>query len=514
MLKKYLLKISIVTILFQIVNHIYAEQIDTIFYDNFDTDKGWTVIDPYVNRSYWHKDTENAYSGLSWWCGTRQDTAGWFSPPGYGDNWVQYLKTPLIDLSSVTSDSVILSFMHNYSLETPNFPNDWDCCNLWASIDSGKSWMILEPDSNRFYDAKYNLTNSMAWHWTGLAPDWVYIPGWGGTNGGWDTVAFDLSSCKGEKLLLRFAVVSDPSASDQTYGTYHGAWYIDNISIDTVSAGGIRASFFYDDLDTDTTIVWITQAKEPSYHWHVTNQTGNWFWSSGMDSLGTFTWNQRDEIVSPPIALPDHADSCSVDFELIYPDPSNSEGASDIYYFEISEDSGKTWSELSTYMPENLYSENWTSYSTIYGYTSLINWLGKTVRFRISFYSDGDSLVGEPFCIDEFSVIAINSQGVDGGPVENLSIKELKLGQNYPNPFIKTTTIAYQLPSSGKVNLTIYNVAGQLVRKLIHAQQNAGQHSIGWDGRDERSQQVPNGVYLYRLDAGGSTILKRMIILK
>jgi hypothetical protein len=513
--KKHLMASLTIILLFSTPHIVQASSLDTLFFDDFSMDMGWTIVDPYVQQThFWHKDTLNAYSGFSWWCGSEQDTSGWISPPGYGDNWVQYLITPMIDISTVTSDTVILSFQHYYSLEAPIYPDGWDCCNLWASIDSGETWQILMPDTVRLVDSKYNMANSFAWHWVGLAPDWIEIPGWGGTNGSWEKASFDLSSFKGQKLMLKYAVVSDVMGSDQTYGAYHGAWYIDNISIDTVSAGSVRSPFFYDDLDTDTTIIWSTQVKEPSYYWHKINQTGNLCWISGNDSSVTFTWNQSDGIVSPFINLPDNADSCNVDFKLIYSDPMNGEGWDDNYSFEISEDSGRSWNALGTYVPPNQYSDIWSSYSSIYGNISLLDWLGRIVQFRILFYSDGDSLLGEPLMVDDFIVTAVNPQGVEGKPDVFVMGNGIQLIQNMPNPFATVTTIKYQLTTVGRICLKIYNINGQLINTLVDDYKQPGMYSETWNGKDSSGRTVANGLYFYRLEADEYSATKKMVVIK
>jgi flagellar hook assembly protein FlgD len=64
------------------------------------------------------------------------------------------------------------------------------------------------------------------------------------------------------------------------------------------------------------------------------------------------------------------------------------------------------------------------------------------------------------------------------------------------------------------VNLVIYNLLGQEVRKLVNAQQPAGYHIAVWDGRDNSGRLVPTGVYHYRIQAGNFTMTKRMLMAK
>ncbi len=88
------------------------------------------------------------------------------------------------------------------------------------------------------------------------------------------------------------------------------------------------------------------------------------------------------------------------------------------------------------------------------------------------------------------------------------------LSQNYPNPFNPTTTIAFSIPQRGDVNLSIYNLLGQRVTILVSEVLSAGEHRVVWDGRDSSGHSVASGVYLYQLRGKGSTLSRRLILLK
>ena len=88
------------------------------------------------------------------------------------------------------------------------------------------------------------------------------------------------------------------------------------------------------------------------------------------------------------------------------------------------------------------------------------------------------------------------------------------LEQNYPNPFNPTTTIEYDIPSTGKVTLEIYNIIGERVRTLVNDVQDAGVYQVVWDGRDESRNTVATGVYLYRVHAGNFNSVKKMLLMK
>jgi hypothetical protein len=85
---------------------------------------------------------------------------------------------------------------------------------------------------------------------------------------------------------------------------------------------------------------------------------------------------------------------------------------------------------------------------------------------------------------------------------------------NYPNPFNPETTIGFALPERSLVTLAVYDVLGQQVRVLVSRALPAGQHQVVWDGRDELGRPVSSGVYMYRLQAGAFSQLKRMVMIK
>ena len=96
---------------------------------------------------------------------------------------------------------------------------------------------------------------------------------------------------------------------------------------------------------------------------------------------------------------------------------------------------------------------------------------------------------------------------------------ETALHRNYPNPFNPETWIPYQLAESAEVTLTIYDINGQLVRRLAVGHQAAGMYqsrsrAVYWDGRNQLGESVASGLYFYTLTADDFTETRRMLILK
>ena len=93
-------------------------------------------------------------------------------------------------------------------------------------------------------------------------------------------------------------------------------------------------------------------------------------------------------------------------------------------------------------------------------------------------------------------------------------IKTFQVLQNYPNPFNPSTTIQYELPQNGKVEIRIYNITGQLVRKLLSEYQVAGTHEVKWEGRDDGGSKVASGMYIYQVIFEKERIARKMIMVR
>jgi len=91
---------------------------------------------------------------------------------------------------------------------------------------------------------------------------------------------------------------------------------------------------------------------------------------------------------------------------------------------------------------------------------------------------------------------------------ENI-IKTYELYSNYPNPFNPTTQISYQLPKDEFVNLVVYNSLGQLISTLVNQHQTSGKYSVKFD-----ATSLPSGVYIYKIQAGEFSSVKKMLLTK
>jgi len=90
----------------------------------------------------------------------------------------------------------------------------------------------------------------------------------------------------------------------------------------------------------------------------------------------------------------------------------------------------------------------------------------------------------------------------------------ITLRQNYPNPFNVGTTIPYSLSQDAHVTIEIYNVLGRRVKVLVDEFKIRNSYEVFWDGSNINGEEVASGIYLYRMQAGDVTELRKMVLVK
>jgi len=81
--------------------------------------------------------------------------------------------------------------------------------------------------------------------------------------------------------------------------------------------------------------------------------------------------------------------------------------------------------------------------------------------------------------------------------------------QNYPNPFNPTTTIRFCVGTYGHTSLRVFDVQGREVATLVNEEKDAGSYQVQFDGTG-----LSSGVYYYRLQAGGFSLTKKLLLLR
>lgn len=150
------------------------------------------------------------------------------------------------------------------------------------------------------------------------------------------------------------------------------------------------------------------------------------------------------------------------------------------------------------------------SYSYIYSYSS---YLGNERIFVINRYNMNSY---------QYDYSYIYRSGVQNNISNDIISEEKhKILKSYPNPYFLNSnerqgvTIQFELKQAESVNLTIYNMKGQLVDKIIETRKfKAGKHTIFWDGTDINGRKLASGNYIYQLETKADIIHKKMLILK
>ena len=146
---------------------------------------------------------------------------------------------------------------------------------------------------------------------------------------------------------------------------------------------------------------------------------------------------------------------------------------------------------------EEYYSESWgiqNRYELTYNNNVLTE--------KISFY---------PIEQEWFNDTKINySYGSGTSSEQIISVPEsFRLSQNYPNPFNPVTQITYEIPSSERVLLEVYNVLGERVSTLVNTRMTAGSHTVAFD-----ASGLASGIYYYKLVSGQHQEVRSMTLIK
>ena len=147
--------------------------------------------------------------------------------------------------------------------------------------------------------------------------------------------------------------------------------------------------------------------------------------------------------------------------------------------------------------------------------TGIITNIGIYAFTSLRYYQPSAGIAGDDtLYLDNYIVKSLSSiTSVDDRNSESV-VSNYILEQNYPNPFNPTTTIGYQLPKAGNVELKIFNTLGQEVRTLAGGMESAGYNQVVWNGRDNNGNMVSSGVYVYTIRTNGFVQSRKMILME
>jgi parallel beta-helix repeat protein len=134
-----------------------------------------------------------------------------------------------------------------------------------------------------------------------------------------------------------------------------------------------------------------------------------------------------------------------------------------------------------------------------------------SVRSIYEYQNLQETLIDNILCFD------IEDSEDENLPEDNFFV----LNQTFPNPFYLGqptrsggVTISFNIPERSDVNISVYNIRGQLVDTILSEQLETGYHRVVWNPNAEKAKRVASGIYLYKLEAGNHSQVKKMLILK
>jgi PKD repeat protein len=175
-----------------------------------------------------------------------------------------------------------------------------------------------------------------------------------------------------------------------------------------------------------------------------------------------------------------------------------------VYRFQISNTGGDNDNEWTT-----VYTNNSGKAGT-QNVTLTSPFAARYFRLRMDKNNKGNNQVYELECYAGMAKPIANAESVTATETP----KDFALEQNYPNPFNPTTVIGFRLPVESEVTLTIYNSAGQFVRKLADGRFSPGRHEVVWNATDKRGVRVTSGVYVCVLKAGSFVAQRKLVLAK
>ena len=146
----------------------------------------------------------------------------------------------------------------------------------------------------------------------------------------------------------------------------------------------------------------------------------------------------------------------------------------------------------------------------------------ETFTLTDTVYLDPNYILNEPqfyrlSAIDHSGNVSEYSEIVEAAVLaidEEIIPDSYALYQNYPNPFNPVTTIRYDLPERALVSIRIFDIKGRMVRTLVKGTYDLGRRVVVWDATNQNGEDVSAGMYMYMIQAGKFSQVRKMLLLK
>ena len=266
---------------------------------------------------------------------------------------------------------------------------------------------------------------------------------------------------------------------------------------DTYLKFNLAGSGYTNSADVEDAIISLTAERivgggaDLFYAWPL----GDNSWTEDALTWENSPWNKEMAKTSQPIFFSDTLQDVSSS------DPVGVLWYEITSYLKAQLDSGNT--EFSIVLSDTSYGESWNNNSDlrIYAKESLTDGSAPTDWWKLA---------------EEAFVPAIYIKGLvdQVGDKESIQPLSFEIFQNYPNPFNPTTTIAYQLSKSSRVDIAIMDILGRKICTVESGVQSAGVHQVEWDGRNSAGLEVASGIYFTKISAENNSKIIKMVLMR
>ena len=266
---------------------------------------------------------------------------------------------------------------------------------------------------------------------------------------------------------------------------------VTNGAITTVDFS-LEQAYFFDDLELGTsewTGTWGTTSS--SFHSPTTCMTDSPSGDYPNNATTTMTLQNSLDL--------SESDTASLVFWQRY----DTESGYDLCLVEVSTNGGGSWTEVASY--------SGLQTAWVEATVDLDAYVG-TDAFKVRFILDSDGWVQKDgWYVEDVTLFADQpNTGVDDGITPSRAAVS-----NHPNPFNPSTTVNYEVPAAARVDLSVYDVSGRLVRTLVASgSHDPGRFSVAWDGNDDGGAPTATGVYFARLTVDSDAVASKMVLLK
>lgn len=293
-----------------------------------------------------------------------------------------------------------------------------------------------------------------------------------------------------------------------TYNQVNVISISDDRSMSLRKSASAQGEYIHDAIIVDTFLI-VTSVERQCYVYHIHHDLGSTWWY-GVDTPGPinhmvvvndgaaddgsgwypgtvlgFDGNQMYEISVDSVGLPTFIDRGLLPVDV----KATTQGNGKVYTIG---NQGIGVIGLVQGTPTMIEHGGFGGHLIAFGESTLATSDGKAIHL----YSVPDQSVAEPET--DFVVAPVTQH----------------LRQNYPNPFNPVTRIDFELPRSGEVEVSVFNLLGRQVISLLSGRIKAGLHSVEWDGTDGNGRRVASGVYFYRLSTPTVSETRKMLLLK